>query len=161
MPWVRLWSSKQENSGIAEMVIPMSRYYNLRVRFNDLESAAVLINDQICAVIVEAGQDEGGMVPVTVEFLQRLCQLCDKHQPALIFDELQTGVGHTGELYAYMHYAVIRHLLSTAKALGGGFPLASAVSNRVLALINTDEVLDGVKQRHHWLIDHLQQINKR
>jgi succinylornithine aminotransferase len=139
-------------------------------------------------VIVEPIQGEGGVVPASPAFLQGLRELCDKHQALLIFDEVQTGVGRTGELYAYMHYGVIPDVLSTAKALGGGFPigallareqfakvmtpgthgttyggnpLASAVSNRVLELVNTDEVLSGVKQRHTWLVDRLQQINQR
>lgn len=156
--------------------------------YNDLASAAALINDNTCAVIVEPVQGEGGVVPAQAEFLQGLRELCDKHQALLIFDEVQTGVGRTGELYAYMHYGVTPDLLSTAKALGGGFPigallareqfakvmtpgthgttyggnpLASAVSNRVLELVNTAEVLDGVKQRHHWLVERLEQINQR
>ncbi|MCS3429580.1 aspartate aminotransferase family protein [Klebsiella sp. BIGb0407] len=156
--------------------------------YNDLASAAALINDNTCAVIVEPVQGEGGVVPAQVEFLQGLRELCDKHQALLIFDEVQTGVGRTGELYAYMHYGVTPDLLSTAKALGGGFPigallareqfakvmtpgthgttyggnpLASAVSNRVLELINTAEVLNGVKQRHNWLVERLEQINQR
>lgn len=156
--------------------------------FNDADSAAALINDATCAVIVEPVQGEGGVLPASVEFLQSLRALCDKHQALLIFDEVQTGVGRTGELYAYMHYGVVPDLLSTAKALGGGFPigallareqfakvmtpgthgttyggnpLASAVSQRVLELINTDEVLSGVKQRHRELVERLQQINQR
>jgi len=156
--------------------------------FNDLASAAALIDDQTCAVIVEPIQGEGGVLPADIEFLQGLRALCDKHKALLIFDEVQTGVGRTGELYAYMHYGVVPDLLSTAKALGGGFPvgallareqfskvmtpgthgttyggnpLASAVSNRVLELVNTDEVLNGVKQRHSWLVDRLELINQR
>ena len=156
--------------------------------FNDLDSAAGLINDHTCAVIVEPIQGEGGVVPATASFLQGLRELCDRHHAVLIFDEVQTGVGRTGELYAYMHYGVEPDLLSTAKALGGGFPigallakevfakvmtpgthgttyggnpLASAVSNRVLELINCEHVLDGVKQRHDWLVRRLQEINQR
>lgn len=156
--------------------------------FNDLASVEALINDKTCAVIVEPIQGEGGVLPASAAFLQGLRALCDKHQAALIFDEVQTGVGRTGELYAYMHYGVVPDLLSTAKALGGGFPigallakeqfakvmtpgthgttyggnpLASAVSNRVVELVNTHEVLSGVKQRHAWLVDRLRQINQR
>lgn len=154
--------------------------------FNDLESAKALINDQTCAVIVEPVQGEGGVVPASVEFLRGLRQLCDQHNALLIFDEVQTGVGRTGELYAYMHYGVTPDVLSTAKALGGGFPigatlttdkfasvmtvgthgttyggnpLATAVAGQVLDIINTPEVLKGVKQRHDWFVERLNAIN--
>ena len=156
--------------------------------FNDLESAKALINDQTCAVIVEPVQGEGGVVPASVEFLRGLRQLCDQHNALLIFDEVQTGVGRTGELYAYMHYGVTPDVLTTAKALGGGFPigallateacasvmtvgthgttyggnpLASAVAGKVLELINTPEMLNGVKQRHDWFVERLNTINHR
>jgi succinylornithine aminotransferase len=106
----------------------------------------------------------------------------------LIFDEVQTGVGRTGELYAYMHYGVTPDVLSTAKALGGGFPigallateacasvmtvgthgttyggnpLASAVAGEVLSIVNTPAVLNGVKQRHQWFTERLNAINAR
>ncbi len=139
--------------------------------YNDINSASALIDDSTCAVIVEPIQ--GGKAvwcqPAT-HFLQGLRELCDRHNALLIFDEVQTGVGRTGELYAYMHYGVTPDLLTTAKALGGGFPvgallateecasvmtvgthgttyggnpLASAVAGKVLELINTPEMLNG------------------
>ena len=156
--------------------------------FNDLESAKALINDQTCAVIVEPVQGEGGVVPASVEFLRGLRQLCDQHSALLIFDEVQTGVGRTGELYAYMHYGVTPDVLTTAKALGGGFPigallateacasvmtvgthgttyggnpLAGAVAGELLSIVNTPEVFSGVRQRHQWLCERLQAINAR
>ena len=156
--------------------------------FNNLESARELINDDTCAVIVEPMQGEGGVVPAEAAFLKGLRELCDKHQALLIFDEVQTGVGRTGELYAYMHYGVEPDVLTTAKALGGGFPigamltreacasvmvvgthgttyggnpLATAVAGEVLDIVNTPAVLDGVKQRHQWFVEQLQAINTR
>ncbi|MBV0334991.1 aspartate aminotransferase family protein [Klebsiella pneumoniae] len=156
--------------------------------FNDLESAKALINEQTCAVIVEPVQGEGGVVPASVEFLRGLRQLCDQHNALLIFDEVQTGVGRTGELYAYMHYGVTPDVLTTAKALGGGFPigallateacasvmtvgthgttyggnpLAGAVAGELLSIVNTPEVLSGVRQRHQWFCERLQAINAR
>ncbi|EMD9273231.1 aspartate aminotransferase family protein [Cronobacter malonaticus] len=156
--------------------------------FNDLDSAAALINDDTCAVIVEPVQGEGGVVPATKAFLQGLRELCDRHNALLIFDEVQTGVGRTGHLYAYMHYGVTPDVLSTAKALGGGFPigamlttercaavmgvgthgttyggnpLAGAVAGQVLDLVNTPEVLDGVKARHDAFVEQLNAINQR
>ncbi|HBH6854199.1 TPA: aspartate aminotransferase family protein [Citrobacter freundii] len=156
--------------------------------YNDLDSASQLIDDTTCAVIVEPVQGEGGVVPATNAFLQGLRELCDLHNALLIFDEVQTGVGRTGELYAYMHYGVTPDLLTTAKALGGGFPigallatehcasvmtvgthgttyggnpLATAVAGKLLEIVNTPEVLNGVKQRHDWFVERINAINER
>ncbi|EFE09180.1 succinylornithine/acetylornithine transaminase [Citrobacter youngae] len=156
--------------------------------YNDLDSASQLIDDTTCAVIVEPVQGEGGVVPATNAFLQGLRELCDRHNALLIFDEVQTGVGRTGELYAYMHYGVTPDLLTTAKALGGGFPigallatedcasvmtvgthgttyggnpLASAVAGKLLDIVNTPDVLNGVKQRHDWFVERINAINER
>ena len=156
--------------------------------YNDLDSASQLIDDTTCAVIVEPVQGEGGVVPATNAFLQGLRELCDRHNALLIFDEVQTGVGRTGELYAYMHYGVTPDLLTTAKALGGGFPigallatehcasvmtvgthgttyggnpLATAVAGKLLEIVNTPEVLNGVKQRHDWFVERINAINER
>ena len=156
--------------------------------YNDLHSASELIDDTTCAVIVEPMQGEGGVMPAQKAFLQGLRELCDRHNAVLIFDEVQTGVGRTGELYAYMHYGVTPDVLSTAKALGGGFPvgamlttdkfasvmtvgthgttyggnpLATAVAGQVLDIINTPEVLNGVKQRHQWFVERLTAINNQ
>ncbi|MEG0799989.1 MAG: aspartate aminotransferase family protein [Citrobacter sp.] len=156
--------------------------------YNDLDSASQLIDDTTCAVIVEPVQGEGGVVPATKAFLQGLRELCDRHNALLIFDEVQTGVGRTGELYAYMHYGVTPDLLTTAKALGGGFPigallatehcasvmtvgthgttyggnpLASAVAGKLLDIVNTPEILNGVKQRHDWFVERINAINER
>jgi len=156
--------------------------------YNDLDSAGQLIDDNTCAVIVEPVQGEGGVVPATNAFLQGLRELCDRHNALLIFDEVQTGVGRTGELYAYMHYGVTPDLLTTAKALGGGFPigallatercasvmtvgthgttyggnpLATAVAGKLLEIVNTPEMLNGVKQRHDWFVERINAINER
>lgn len=156
--------------------------------YNDLDSARQLIDDTTCAVIVEPVQGEGGVVPATNDFLQGLRELCDRHNALLIFDEVQTGVGRTGELYAYMHYGVTPDLLTTAKALGGGFPigallatadcasvmtvgthgttyggnpLATAVAGKLLEIVNTPDMLNGVKQRHDWFVERINAINER
>ncbi|MGO0672922.1 succinylornithine/acetylornithine transaminase [Citrobacter werkmanii] len=156
--------------------------------YNDLDSACQLIDDTTCAVIVEPVQGEGGVVPATNEFLQGLRELCDRYNALLIFDEVQTGVGRTGELYAYMHYGVTPDLLTTAKALGGGFPigallatadcasvmtvgthgttyggnpLATAVAGKLLEIVNTPDMLNGVKQRHDWFVERINAINER
>jgi len=106
----------------------------------------------------------------------------------LIFDEVQSGVGRTGSLYAYMHYGVTPDVLTSAKALGGGFPigamltredlamvmgvgthgttyggnpLAGAVAGKVMELINQPEMMTGVTQRHAWIVAALDEINQR
>ena len=158
------------------------------VDFNDLEAAKAVIGANTCAVIVEPIQGEGGVVPAEREFLQGLRDLCDEHDALLIFDEVQTGVGRTGHLYAYMHYGVQPDVLSTAKALGGGFPigavlttdkfastlsvgthgttyggnpLAAAVANAVLEEVNQPVFLQGVQQRHDLYITRLNEINEK
>lgn len=155
---------------------------------NDLAAAAEVINDNTCAVIVEPIQGEGGVLPADAAFLQGLRELCDRHDALLIFDEVQTGMGRTGDLYAYMQYGVVPDVLTTAKALGCGFPigamlttdelaktlsvgthgttyggnpLATAVAGAVFSVINTPEVLEGVKQRHQWFLDGLNKINQQ
>ncbi len=101
--------------------------------YNDLAAAAELINDRTCAVIVEPIQGEGGVLPAEASFLQGLRELCDRHNALLIFDEVQTGVGRTGHLYAYMQYGVVPDVLTTAKALGGGFPIGAMLTTDALA----------------------------
>lgn len=93
--------------------------------FNDLASAAELIDDNTAAVIVEPIQAEGGVIPANTEFLQQLRALCNKHNAVLIFDEVQTGIGRTGKLFAYQHYNVEPDVISLAKALGCGFPIGA------------------------------------
>ncbi|WP_312311838.1 aspartate aminotransferase family protein [Atlantibacter sp.] len=156
--------------------------------YNDLQSAAALIDDNTCAVIVEPIQGEGGVVPAEPAFLKGLRELCDRHNALLIFDEVQTGVGRTGSLYAYMHYGITPDVLSTAKALGGGFPigamltqekfarsmgvgthgttyggnpLAGAVAGKVMDIVNTQAVLNGVKQRHDAIVEQIDAINRK
>ncbi len=156
------------------------------VPYNDLEAARAVIGPRTCAVIVEPIQGEGGVVPADPAFLRGLRELCDAQDALLIFDEVQTGVGRTGALYAYMEYGVTPDLLTSAKALGGGFPigallatnrhaaalsvgshgttyggnpLASAVADTCLSIINTPVVLAGVRERHEWFLQGLAQIN--
>jgi len=93
--------------------------------FNDVEAARAAIDDDTCAVIVEPIQGEGGVISATPEFLQVLRQRCDETGAVLIFDEVQTGIGRTGALYAYMNTGVTPDILTTAKALGAGFPIGN------------------------------------
>ena len=161
-------------------------------RYNDvagLEAAfAEEGGDDVCAVILEPMQGEGGMVPGTPEFLAAARRLCDEHDALLIFDEIQSGMGRTGALFSYMQKGVVPDIMTSAKGLGGGFPvgamlttaeiaaafsvgvhgttyggnpLACAVAGAVFDIVNTVEVLDGVKARHALFVEGLRTINAR
>ena len=146
----------------------------VHAEYNNLESVKALISDKTCAVVMEPLQGEGGIISPTEEFVKGVRQLCDENNALLIFDEVQTGVGRLGELYAYMGLDVTPDILTTAKALGGGFPigamittteiakhlkigthgstyggnpLACAVAEAAFDTVNTPEVLNGVKEK--------------
>ena len=148
------------------------------VPYQDLAALEAAMSDATCAVVLEPVQGEGGVIPASSDYLQAVRALCDKHQALLVFDEVQSGMGRTGKLFAYMHSGVVPDILTSAKSLGGGFPisamltttaiaehfavgthgstyggnpLACAVAERVLDIVNTPAVLDGVAQRHQRL----------
>jgi acetylornithine/N-succinyldiaminopimelate aminotransferase len=156
--------------------------------YNDLSSLEALISDQTCAVMVEPIQGEGGIIAADQAFLEGVRELCDRHQALLIFDEVQTGAGRTGKLYAYMHYGVKPDILTTAKSLGGGFPvgamlttddvaphlkvgthgstyggnpLACAVAHATLDYVNQPSILKGVEERSKQIMDALHKINEQ
>ena len=160
----------------------------VHVPFNDLHAVEAVMDDHTCAVVVEPIQGEGGVLAATPEFLKGLRALCDKHQALLVFDEVQSGMGRTGSLFAYMHYGVTPDILTSAKALGGGFPvsamltteeiasafhvgshgstyggnpLACAVAGAAFDIINTPEVLNGVNAKRERFVQHLQHINAK
>lgn len=156
--------------------------------YNDLAAFEALISDNTCAVMMEPLQGEGGIISPTSDFVKGVRALCDKHNALLIFDEVQTGVGRTGALYAYQDLDVTPDILTTAKALGGGFPigamitkadiaehlkvgthgstyggnpLACAVAEAAFDTVNTPDVLAGVKEREQLLRDGLKAINEK
>ncbi len=156
--------------------------------YNDLDALEKLMSENTCAVMMEPLQGEGGIISPTPEFVRGVRELCDKHNALLIFDEVQSGVGRTGHLYAYMGLEVTPDILTTAKALGGGFPigamlttaaiaehlkpgthgstyggnpLACAVAERALDIVNTPQVLEGVKQKEQLFRDYLGAINDK
>ena len=158
------------------------------VPFNDLDALKAAISDKTCAVVLEPIQGEGGVLPAELAYLQGARDLCDKHNALLVFDEVQTGMGRTGELFAYMHYGVTPDILTSAKSLGGGFPIAAmlttealakhlvvgthgttyggnplacAVGNAVIDVINTPEVLSGVKAKHDLFKTRLENIGQQ
>ncbi|WP_250492202.1 aspartate aminotransferase family protein [Caballeronia sp. GAWG1-1] len=156
--------------------------------YNDLAKAVEAIGPDTCAVIVEPVQGEGGVLPADPAFLEGLRRACDKHGALLIFDEVQTGVGRTGTFYAYMQYGVTPDILTSAKALGNGFPigvmltteaiashfsvgvhgttyggnpLGASIAEKVVELISDPTVLAGVEARSRAIKAHLQRIGER
>jgi acetylornithine/N-succinyldiaminopimelate aminotransferase len=156
--------------------------------YNDLETLKSLMDDNTCAVMMEPLQGEGGIISPTQEFAEGVRALCDQHNALLIFDEVQTGVGRTGHLYAYQGLNVTPDILTTAKALGGGFPigamitttdiakhlkigthgstyggnpLACAVAEAAFDTVNTESVLTGVQQKEAMFRELLEAINTK
>ena len=93
--------------------------------FNDIDALKKVINEKTCAFIVEPIQGESGVLPADKAFLQAARDLCNQFQAALIFDEVQVGMGRTGKLFAYQNYDIAPDILSSAKALGCGFPIGA------------------------------------
>jgi len=159
------------------------------LKYNDvaaLEHEFAQHGNETCAVILEPMQGEGGMLPGSAEFLQAARRLCTQHNALLILDEIQSGMGRTGSLFSYMQKGIVPDILTSAKGLGGGFPigamlttdkiaasfsvgvhgttyggnpLACAVAEAVFDVINTTEVLDGVRSRNRLFIEGLRRIN--
>jgi acetylornithine/N-succinyldiaminopimelate aminotransferase len=104
-----------------------------QVPFADLEATKKAIGPATGAILIEPIMGEGGVRVVPPEFLRALRQLCDTHGLLLIFDEVQTGVGRTGELFAYQRAGVVPDIMALAKALGGGFPLGACLATAAAA----------------------------
>ncbi len=105
--------------------------------FNDLRSAEEIMDDDVCAILVEPVQGEGGIHVATPEFLAGLRALVDRHNALLIFDEVQCGFGRTGRLWAYEHSGVTPDIMTLAKPLGGGLPMgATLMTDRVASAIH-------------------------
>jgi predicted acetylornithine/succinylornithine family transaminase len=101
--------------------------------FNDLAATEAVMDDDVCAVIVEPVQGEGGVHPAQPEFLAGLRELCDRHHALLICDEIQCGLGRTGTLWAYQAAGVTPDILTTAKPLAGGLPMGAALLSQAVA----------------------------
>ncbi len=95
------------------------------VRPNDVDDLRKKIDDDVCAVFVEAVQGEGGVIPLDKEFVEELRNITEKHSALLIFDEVQTGIGRTGKFWGYQHYDVTPDAITMAKGLGNGFPIGA------------------------------------
>ena len=160
----------------------------IHVPFNDLDAVKAVMDDHTCAVVLEPVQGEGGLTSATPEFLKGVRALCDQNNALLVFDEVQCGMGRTGSLYTYQQYDVIPDILTSAKALGGGFPISAMLTTNEIAsvmhpgvhgttyggnplacavgcaafdIINNPEVLEGVQKRRAMFIEQLETINDK
>ncbi len=158
------------------------------VPYNDLAALEALMSERTCAVLLEPLQGEGGLIEPAPGFIEGVRALCDKYQALMVLDEVQTGVGRTGALYAYMHHGITPDILSSAKGLGGGFPvaamlttakvaasfkvgthgstyggnpLACAVAEAVWDEVNQPQLLEGVHTRATRFRQHLEEINAK
>ncbi|GAB6075586.1 acetylornithine/succinylornithine family transaminase [Desulfurobacterium crinifex] len=96
--------------------------------FNNLDSVKEVVSEKTAGIIVEPIQGEGGIVPAEEEFIEGLRKIADEIDAILIFDEVQTGIGRTGKIFAYQHYGVEPDVMTLAKALGNGVPIGAIVA---------------------------------
>ncbi|MDM9560810.1 MULTISPECIES: acetylornithine transaminase [Bordetella] len=101
-----------------------------KAELNDLDSVRALIDAQTVAIMLEPVQGEAGVMPATREFMQGLRKLADEHGLLLIVDEVQTGMGRTGSLFAYQQFDVVPDIMTLAKGIGGGVPLAALLARQ-------------------------------
>ena len=152
------------------------------VAFNDIAALTAQVNEHTAAILLEPIQGEGGIIPATSEYLQAARALADRYDALLLFDEVQTGVGRTGKMWAYQRYGVVPDIMTLAKGLGGGIPigaclargsaadvfqpgdhgstfagnpLAATAANAVLDVIADDNLLRSVRETGDYLATHL------
>jgi acetylornithine/N-succinyldiaminopimelate aminotransferase len=148
------------------------------VPFNNLEALTAAVDDTVCAVLLEPIQGEGGVCLPDPDYLKGVRRLCDEKQLLLVMDEIQTGLGRTGELFAHQNYGVTPDVMTLAKALAGGLPMGAllataevarafvpgthastfgagpvlaAASQTALGLLSAPELLSGVRVRGQYL----------
>ena len=112
-----------------------------QVPFGDLDAVRAAITDATAAILIEPVQGEGGIRPATNEFLRGLRQICDEHDLLLVLDEVQSGVGRTGKLFAHEWAGIKPDIMAVAKGIGGGFPLGACLA--------TAEAASGMKAGTH------------
>lgn len=153
--------------------------------FNNLDSVKALFSDKTCAVIMETIQGEGGIYPATEEFIKGVRALCDEHDALLMLDEIQCGMGRSGEMFAWQGYGVKPDVMTSAKALGngvpigvflacgkaatamvpgdhgttyGGNPLVCAAANAVLDVFKKKDIVSHVKEVGAYLYEKLDEL---
>ncbi|HYE83301.1 MAG TPA: aspartate aminotransferase family protein [Clostridia bacterium] len=103
------------------------------IEFNDIDKLNSEMSSNVCAVIVEPIQGEGGIIAAQKSFLEEVRKLCDKYEALLIFDEVQCGIGRLGSLFAFEKFGVTPDLVCLAKGLGGGFPIGAVIASEKVA----------------------------
>lgn len=111
----------------------------IHVPFNDVEAVRAAIDDDTVAIMLEPIQGEGGVIPAELEFMQDVRALADEQQLLLVFDEVQTGIGRTGTLFAYQQYGVEPDIMTLAKGLGGGVPIAALLAKQAYCVFAAGE----------------------
>lgn len=156
--------------------------------YNDIKALEAAVSAKTCAIVMEPLQGEGGIIKSDPAFITRARELCDQHNALLVLDEVQTGAGRLGTLYAYQQTDVLPDILTTAKGIGNGFPvaamlttnkvskslavgthgstyggnpLACAIAEAVIDIVNTPEVLAGVRAKFEYFKAGLEAINAR
>ncbi len=157
-------------------------------QFNDLDSVKALVNEKTCAVILETIQGEGGIYPAEKGFLQGVRELCDEHDMLLILDEIQCGMGRSGDMFAWQGYGVKPDVMTVAKALGNGVPIGAflacgaaatamvpgdhgttyggnpfvcAAAAKVLEIFENRDIVDHVRRIGGYLWDRLEELKGR
>ena len=152
--------------------------------YNDLESVKEIMNEETACVILETIQGEGGIYPASPDFIKGIRELCDKYDALMICDEIQCGMGRTGEMFAFQHYGIKPDIVCAAKALGcgvpvgaflctekaasmvtgdhgstyGGNPFVCAAINEVMDIYEEDRILEHVKKVGNYLWEELEEL---
>ncbi|MBC7876882.1 MAG: aspartate aminotransferase family protein [Anaerolineales bacterium] len=155
------------------------------VAYNNIEALDKAVNEETAAVILEVVQGEGGVYPATFEYMQAVRRICDERGALLIVDEIQTGFGRTGKMFAIQHFGVIPDLLTCAKSIAGGVPmgavligkniknlvpgvhgstfggnpLSCAAANAALDVIQDEDLAGQAEAKGKYLLDKLMEIN--
>lgn len=181
-----IWASKRDKMMQDGFGPPVEGFDNIPL--GDLKAVEKAITSETAAILIEPIQGDGGIRVVDKEFLQGLRMIADKHGLLLCFDEIQCGMGRTGELFAYQYYGVTPDIMTSAKGIGGGFPLgaclaskkaasgmtlgthgstyggnplAMAVGKKVLEIISKPEFLKNVKELGEYLQQSIQKLAKK
>ena len=106
-----------------------------KVPFNNIEALKEAFTTDVCGIIVEPIQGEGGIIPINIDFIKAIKELCTQNNALLIYDEVQCGIGRLGSLFAYKQFGVVPDVIALAKGLGGGFPIGAIIANKKVSTV--------------------------